>query len=531
MKKIIKTNTFQNCIYYVLCCILMVFGFVSCGSSPDNAKLQDTSLQLADIKDESAESKEEAIAYSNYDVEKMEGLFLGDEFKLDHYYISNHISNTNHYYIDNTNVLWGYGRNDYGQLGNGLQYIPQNGYENSWEDEPQKIAENVIHVDSGDYFVIYLTKSGDLYGIGANLNGIMGMDVSEKYDYVSIPTMTVAVEPVLLMSDVTYARCGMRGIAALKADGSVWWWGEIRTTSSKTGDNTVGLSYSQPEKMIDNVIYVTCGNFSIGAIKEDGSLWTWGNNTFGSCGLDSGHKDFIDEPVMAAEDVKMVWFDEVKFDSSISEMNEFGENVYACQYYYVTFIEKTDGTLAVCGYEVDGRTKNRTYPLLGDAVENEEQVSYSDTFQPLSLSEKEREPHLKFAACEYGWSPEEVSLYLDKIRIVYKWEESTEGDKTQLNITVADPSFILSFNEDRELAIFHYLAYGSRDGRLTIGMERKEVEAIFGAPPEEEITFPDNDTYLTVVYVENNIYYNINYYNGKVKGISESNTAYVRKED
>ena len=48
--------------------------------------------------------------------------------------------------------------------------------------------------------------------------------------------------------------------------------------------------------------------FTIAAIKEDGTLWTWGNNTFGSCGYDSKNQDFIEEPVKIVSGGPMMGF-------------------------------------------------------------------------------------------------------------------------------------------------------------------------------------------------------------------------------
>lgn len=69
-----------------------------------------------------------------------------------------------------------------------------------------------------------------------------------------------------------YACASRRGVVALKNDGSVWWWGEIITTSAKNIEDTKGVSYTEPEKMLDDAIYVTCGDFSIAAIKEDARI-------------------------------------------------------------------------------------------------------------------------------------------------------------------------------------------------------------------------------------------------------------------
>ena len=57
----------------------------------------------------------------------------------------------------------------------------------------------MIHFDFADYFVIYLTEDGELYGAGANHDGLMGLDNpygSEWNYYEDI----VATTPVYLMS-------------------------------------------------------------------------------------------------------------------------------------------------------------------------------------------------------------------------------------------------------------------------------------------------------------------------------------------
>lgn len=517
-----KKRILAKATYSIFFIIMILCGFISCSHSSNNEVKQETMLQPAD-------APYEPDVYSDYEIESLTGLYLGDEFKLDHYYIRNETNGGSYYYIDDDNVLWGYGNNTYGQLGNGQQYTPKNGYDSSWEDEPQRIAENVIHVNFGNYFVIYLTESGDLFGVGSNLNGIMGMEASDDLNYVPYPELTVAVEPVLLMQNVTYARCGMRSVAILKNDGSVWWLGEIQTTSSKTGNDTTGMSYSVPTKILDNAVYVTCGNFSAGAVKEDGSLWTWGNNTFGSCGTNSGDKDFIENPVMVAEQVKMIWFDEVRFDTSITVIKEFVGNVYERQYPYVTFIEKTDGTLAACGYKVAGvETKSQIYPLYGDLM-TPVAVSYSDIFQPITLSEADRAPQLKFSACEYGWSPEDLVQFLEDNDIAY--QRTDMGRENAVYFDINQPDILIGFDENKKLSSFDYLTYGSRDGRLTIGMERDEVEAILGTSPDKEITFENNYTNVRVNYVYNDLYYTISYYNGKAMTILESNTVHVQNEE
>ncbi|SFC89387.1 RCC1 domain-containing protein [Butyrivibrio sp. YAB3001] len=339
-----------------------------------------------------AEPVEDVVEFPVYYVENMDGLRLDDtDFDITNYYFRNEYE-YNHYYIDDDNVLWGVGDNSEGQLGIGNR--------SSYEGTPQKMAENVIHVDGAAFFVIYLTENGELYGAGANQNGLMGLENPYGKEWIYYDDI-VAATPVLLMSDVKYARASQSGIVALKDDGSVWWWGQIRTTSAKHPDDTIGCSYSDPTKMLDDAIYVTCGSFSMAAIKEDGTLWTWGNNTFGSCGYDSKNQDFIEEPVKVLDDVKMVWMDEVRFEKA----KPYAESESAAEgnddYTYVTFAEKKDGSLYACGKYVEGEgSKIWDFKLYGDTLRTPEEymddglhepveLVYSDRFQRIQFKEKD----------------------------------------------------------------------------------------------------------------------------------------------
>ena len=338
------------------------------------------------------ESIEDIVEFPVYYVENMDGLHLDDtDFDIANYYFRNEYE-YNHYYIDDDNVLWGVGDNSEGQLGIGNR--------SSYESTPQKMAENVIHVDGAAFFVIYLTENGELYGAGANQNGLMGLENPYGKEWIYYDDI-VAATPVLLMSDVKYARASQSGIVALKNDGSVWWWGQIRTTSAKHPDDTIGCSYSKPTKMLDDAIYVTCGSFSMAAIKDDGTLWTWGNNTFGSCGYDSKNQDFIEEPVKVLDDVKMVWMDEVRFEKAKPYAeSESAEGNDDYDYTYVTFAEKKDGSLYACGKYVEGEgSKIWDFKLYGDTLRTPEEymddglhepveLVYSDRFQRIQFKEK-----------------------------------------------------------------------------------------------------------------------------------------------
>ncbi len=122
----------------------------ACGNQADEQKVEEENIEINTM--EEADDRNE---YPVYLVESIDNLHLGsEEFHIENYFIRNECQYPNHYYIDSDNVLWGYGDNEYGQLGNGLQYSRDADGEYRLEMTPQKIVENVIHVDFGGYFVI-----------------------------------------------------------------------------------------------------------------------------------------------------------------------------------------------------------------------------------------------------------------------------------------------------------------------------------------------------------------------------------------
>lgn len=172
--------------------------------------------------------------------------------------------------------------------------------------------------------------------------------------------------------------------------------------------------------------------------------------------------------------------------------------------------------------------KYESFALYGD-LNASTYISYSDSFQSINLTEKERNPQSTFLDCEFGWSPEELMEYLDNIGVCYERHEVTENDIiTEIYVEIAEPLFLFIFSEGKELDTFYCLEYGSRDGRIELGMEREDVELIFRESSEEELIYYDSDNDVTVVYEEDGIYYIINFSNDRVVGIRESNKAYER---
>ncbi|MFA5459314.1 MAG: prepilin-type N-terminal cleavage/methylation domain-containing protein [Bacilli bacterium] len=76
---------------------------------------------------------------------------------------------------------------------------------------------------------------------------------------------------------------------ALKLDGTVWAWGQ--NSSGQLGNGTTEDSYlpiqvkgHEGEGYLTDIIQIAAGSAHSVALKRDGTVWTWGNNSYGQLG-------------------------------------------------------------------------------------------------------------------------------------------------------------------------------------------------------------------------------------------------------
>ena len=280
---------------------------------------------------------------------------------------------SNLYYIDENHILWGSGRNNCGQLGQGTQ-------DYDFHIEKVKIAEHVIDVDySQKGFIIYLTEDHRLYGVGnAGCGALQQYDLFDFVQYANSEHYYIS-EPCLLMENVTYARCGRDDVACLTEDGAVWIWGTVWNEGGWMKANAYFLQ--KPKKILENAVLVTGGWFNHAALLQDGTVWTWGYNSAGNCGV--ADLAVVSEPTLVAENVVMVWTDRALKNYPEPSAEEIaaawtGKVDYNTAYDDIagfvdiypklldnTVIQKADGSYWVCGENV-GQKEKVVYGMEGN---------------------------------------------------------------------------------------------------------------------------------------------------------------------
>jgi alpha-tubulin suppressor-like RCC1 family protein len=130
-------------------------------------------------------------------------------------------------------------------------------------------------VAAGGDHTVALRADGSLWGWGNNSFGQIG-DGSQLSR--NIPARSGA--------DADWARvaAGFYHTVAIKQDGTLWAWGD--NTKGQLGDGLSTASRSTPAKIGtgSNWLAVAAGDFHTLALKTDGSLWAWGDNNSGQVG-------------------------------------------------------------------------------------------------------------------------------------------------------------------------------------------------------------------------------------------------------
>ena len=190
--------------------------------------------------------------------------------------------------LSNDGILFGWGSQGAGQLGDGTIFGRLNGPVMM----PPSTATNFNKIFAGISSSAAIAANGYLYMWGYNVNGELGQG----------DTINRSI-PALLGSDTWSSLSINSHVLGLKTNGTIWAWGA--NNSGQLGQTDVVTRSSPIQIGTDsNWTKISAGNtFSIG-LKNDGTLWGWGLNDAGQLSLnDVANRS---SPVQIASDTSWI---------------------------------------------------------------------------------------------------------------------------------------------------------------------------------------------------------------------------------
>ena len=176
-------------------------------------------------------------------------------------------------YVKDDGTVWAWGNNNNGQLGDGSA---------ASKNTPVQVSGlySMTAVAAGSGHTVALKNDGTVWAWGNNSTGQLGNGNFTP----SNPTPAQVSGLSGMSSGVVIAvAAGYDHTVALKNDGTVWAWGNNATGQLGNGNITPSNTPVQVSGL-SGVTAVAAGFGHTVALKSDGTVRTWGNNTKGQLG-------------------------------------------------------------------------------------------------------------------------------------------------------------------------------------------------------------------------------------------------------
>lgn len=170
----------------------------------------------------------------------------------------------------------GYAVHAWGDAREGRMGYPTSGCQGEICSAPGALAglTDVVQIAAGGRHSLALRADGTVWAWG---DGDLGQLGNGSYGHENIWTVPQLVSGV---SDIVGIAAGSASSVALKSDGTVWWWGYL------SNDTGIFPTPWQAEDL-DGVIAVAAGGLHQIALRGDGTVWSWGYNYYGQLGNNS----------------------------------------------------------------------------------------------------------------------------------------------------------------------------------------------------------------------------------------------------
>ncbi|MGA9141719.1 MAG: hypothetical protein WBZ29_15955 [Methanocella sp.] len=144
-------------------------------------------------------------------------------------------------------------------------------------------AENKItDIAMGNVHALALRSDGTVWAWGLNTVGECGIEVNSSTRFILTPVQIPGLDNVI---DIA---AGEGFSLALKSDGTVWAWGYNGYGVLGESHEIADRGYPEPSMIpgLSDITAIDAGQSYAMALKDDGTVWTWGSNAYGELGND-----------------------------------------------------------------------------------------------------------------------------------------------------------------------------------------------------------------------------------------------------
>lgn len=238
--------------------------------------------------------------------------------------------------VRNDGTVWAWGDNSFGALGSGAAYTPNSPVQTQGID-------NVIAVATESNHSLALQSNGTVWAWGSNGLSQLGPNGSTTWPHTDRAPVHVSG-----LNNIVAIEAGVNYSVALRNDGTVWAWGN---NSLGTLGNGTTIRHSTPQQVsgLNDVVAISSGAFHVVALRSDGTVWAWGDNRHGQLGVNGN----TESPAQNATPIQVAGLNNVTA-------------IAAGQRYTLALL--SDGTLRAWGLNRDGQlgdgtTTSRTTPV------------------------------------------------------------------------------------------------------------------------------------------------------------------------
>ena len=181
--------------------------------------------------------------------------------------------------------LWSWGENLHGELGIDYEWFRFPGQMIGDWISPVGMGLNWAYVEASNQRSLAMKDDGTIWS--------WGNDDLER-DFIWTSRNRLPIQPIQIGTDTDWAAIAMAGFPrrslALKTNGSIWTWGAVSTgawnfETQRIADNHEYIATPVQIDTDTDWVAISIGNRNhIMAIKNDGTLWGWGDNAYGQIG-------------------------------------------------------------------------------------------------------------------------------------------------------------------------------------------------------------------------------------------------------